>query len=56
VRLTAGGRPQGDETPNVRRKRALLEGEGVAFTSDGARISAACLVGAAALADAAALA
>jgi len=54
VRPMTGKRPQGDETPNVRRKRVLLEGEGVAFTSDGARVSAACLVGAAALAGAAA--
>ena len=45
---------QGDETPNVRRKRALLESEGVTFTGDSARISASCLANEAVLVAAAA--
>ena len=44
---------QGNETPNVRRKRALLESEGVGFTTDGARVSAACLASEAVLVAAA---
>ena len=51
--VCSAGCMQGDETPNVRRKRALLESEGVAFTSDGARVSAACLASEAVLAAAA---
>lgn len=45
----AGACVQGDDTPNVQRKRGLLQSEGVVFTSDGARVSAACLVGPAVL-------
>ena len=49
----SAARVQGDDTPNVRRKRALLESEGIAFTGDGARVSAACLASEAVLAAAA---